>query len=135
MQKKLAKKNGLNSILILAVTVAAGVGGAIGLIYVLDNSPGQHWWNKTRRPNSSIDIYTFSKEYKPVVVMPRPFPAITKFPIKKVDEVEDQINPSELVLAVTVAKESRAYPINMLTGPQREILNDELGGKAIAATW
>ena len=42
---------------------------------------------------------------------------------------------SELVLGVTVGKESRAYPINMLTGPSREILNDTLGGQAIAATW
>ena len=40
-----------------------------------------------------------------------------------------------LVLGVTVGEESRAYPINMLTGPSREILNDALGGRAIAATW
>jgi len=39
------------------------------------------------------------------------------------------------VLAVTVGEQSRAYPINMLTGPEREILNDTLGGRAIAATW
>jgi hypothetical protein len=34
-----------------------------------------------------------------------------------------------------VEGKARAYPINMLTGPRREIINDELGGKAIAATW
>jgi hypothetical protein len=34
-----------------------------------------------------------------------------------------------------VKGESRADPINMLTGPQREIINDRLGGRAIAATW
>jgi hypothetical protein len=62
-------------------------------------------------------------------------PPITEFPIKSVGEAKDALNPSELVLGVTIGKESRAYPINMLTGPQREILNDMLGGKAIAATW
>jgi hypothetical protein len=73
-------------------------------------------------------------DFKPVRVV-RPFPPITEFPVKPVREVRDALNPSELVLGVTVGKESRAYPINMLTGPEREILNDKVGGKAIAATW
>jgi hypothetical protein len=60
---------------------------------------------------------------------------ITGFPTKTVREAWDELNPSELVLGVTVGDESRAYPINMLTGPNREILNDQLGGQAIAATW
>jgi hypothetical protein len=38
------------------------------------------------------------------------------------------------VLGVRVGKDARAYPINMLTGPDREIINDTLGEKAIAAT-
>ena len=29
---------------------------------------------------------------------------------------------------MVVGKAARAYPINMLTGPQREIINDRLGG-------
>lgn len=62
-------------------------------------------------------------------------PPITEFPTKPVREAKDSLNPSELVIGVTVGKEARAYPINMLTGPQREILNDTLGDKAIAATW
>ncbi len=72
--------------------------------------------------------------FKPMRVA-RPFPAWTKFPVKAVREVGDMLAANELVLGVTVGKEARAYPINMLTGPQREILNDTLGGKAIAATW
>ena len=42
---------------------------------------------------------------------------------------------NELVLGVVIGHQARAYPINMLTGPSREIFNDELGGQAIAATW
>jgi hypothetical protein len=64
-----------------------------------------------------------------------PLPPITKFPVKPVRGAKTALSPSELVLGVTVGEESRAYPINMLTGPQREILNDTLGGKAIVATW
>ena len=61
--------------------------------------------------------------------------AITDIPTKSTAEANRVLNPSELVLGVTIGKESRAYPINMLTGPSREIMNDQLGGQAIAATW
>ncbi len=73
-------------------------------------------------------------DFRPTRVVPQVQP-ITNFPTKPVREARDELNPSELVLGVTVGKESRAYPINMLTGPSREILNDTLGGQAIAATW
>ncbi len=63
------------------------------------------------------------------------FPALTNFPDKLVREAGTDLNPSELVLGVEVNGEARAYPINMLTGPEREILNDTLGGQPIAATW
>ncbi|GAB4149019.1 MAG: hypothetical protein Tsb009_23150 [Planctomycetaceae bacterium] len=75
------------------------------------------------------------RDFRPKTVIRRPFPAITKFPVVAAKNVGGRINDAELVLGVTVGKESRAYPINMLTGPRREILNDTLGGKAIAATW
>lgn len=75
-----------------------------------------------------------SEGYRPVRLL-KPIKPITEFPVKSVKEAADKINPSELVIAVTVGKESRAYPVNMLTGPFREILNDTLGGIAIAATW
>lgn len=73
-------------------------------------------------------------EFRPQKVL-EPLPPLTEFPVKKVSEVGKDLNPSELVIGVTVGKESRAYPVNMLTGPHREILNDTLGGKSIAATW
>ena len=41
----------------------------------------------------------------------------------------------ELVLGVVVNGEARAYPINQLTSPTREIINDTLGDRSIAATW
>ena len=62
-------------------------------------------------------------------------PTISDFVTKPVRDVGNALNPSELVIGVTVGNESRAYPINMLTGPSREIVNDKLGGQAIAATW
>jgi hypothetical protein len=62
-------------------------------------------------------------------------PAITDAPLKSARDAEIDLNPDELVIGVIVGKEPRAYPINMLTGPSREIINDTLGGQGIAATW
>ena len=63
------------------------------------------------------------------------FPAITKPKIVTVDEAKRFVEGNELVLGVVIGQEARAYPINMLTNPTREIINDRLGGRAIAATW
>jgi hypothetical protein len=60
---------------------------------------------------------------------------IVDAPVLGASEVTDQVAPNELVLGVVIGTEARAYPINMLTGPSREIINDQLGGRAIAATW
>ena len=73
-------------------------------------------------------------KYEPVRLL-APQPAIVNAETKSVAEVAAELGPTELVLGVTVNGQSRAYPINMLTGPSREIINDQLGGQAIAATW
>ena len=73
-------------------------------------------------------------EFRPRTVIP-PRPAITAAPVIEADNVTDQVHDNELVLGVVVDDEARAYPINMLTGPSREIINDTLGSAAIAATW
>ena len=64
-----------------------------------------------------------------------PFRPIVDAPVITTKQVTDQVTDNELVLGVVVNGEARAYPINMLTGPRREIINDRLGGRAIAATW
>jgi hypothetical protein len=46
-----------------------------------------------------------------------------------------KLRPDELVLGVVVDGTARAYPLNMLTGPDREIINDVLHDVAIAVTW
>lgn len=64
-----------------------------------------------------------------------PLKPIVEAPVIPAKQVVDQVYPEELVLGVVIGNQARAYPINMLTGPQREIINDQLGGRAIAATW
>ena len=82
-----------------------------------------------------VNGFAEPREFEPRVVIRRPFPAITDPPIATVEKADDELHDNELVIGVEVGGKSRAYPINMLTGPQREIINDQLGGRAIAATW
>ncbi len=71
--------------------------------------------------------------YEPRQVLRKPIRPIVNPSIVDVEKAE--IAPNELVIGVEVDGVARAYSINQLTGPQREIINDELGGSAIAATW
>ncbi len=73
-----------------------------------------------------------AQDYNPRTVLPKPIRAITDPPIVSADE--SSVLDNELVIGVEVNGKARAYPINQLTGPQREIINDTLGGIAIAAT-
>ena len=74
-------------------------------------------------------------EFRPQVVIRRAFPAIKTPPVIAAGQANKILRPTELVLGVVVNGAARAYPINMLTGPRREIINDSLGHTPIAATW
>jgi len=65
----------------------------------------------------------------------QPFDPIVEPKAVAANKAGDLARADELVLGVVVNKEARAYPINQLTRPTREIINDKLGGRAIAATW
>jgi hypothetical protein len=74
-------------------------------------------------------------DYNPRIVIARPFKAIQNAKFITADQVKDQVTDQELVLGVVINGEAKAYPINMLCGPSREIINDTLGDQPIAATW
>ena len=62
-------------------------------------------------------------------------PAITKLSIVSAKNVGDTVEDDELVLGVVIDGKARAYSINSLTSPAREVFNDTLAGRPIAATW
>lgn len=75
-------------------------------------------------------------QFNPRVVIRRPMRAIVDAPaVGAAQATEEIVTDNELVIGVVVNGKARAYPINMITGPSREIINDSLGGSAIAATW
>lgn len=73
------------------------------------------------------------ENYAPRTVLPVPLRAITNPNL--ISASEAKISTNELVIGVEIDGQARAYPINQLTGPSREIINDELAGIPIAATW
>ena len=86
------------------------------------------------RPESPLGPATGNvNEYSPTQLLRKPIRAIVDPDIVTVDKAE--VHDNELVVGVEVNGEARAYPINQLTGPQREIINDRLGETVIAATW
>ncbi len=81
----------------------------------------------------SGSAFADADDYQPKTVLEKPLRPITDPPTTSAQSAE--IDDNELVIGVEVNGEARAYSINQLTGPSREIINDELGGTAIAATW
>lgn len=74
-------------------------------------------------------------EFNPKTVIPKPFKAIKNAKILKAGHKDIDVEDDELVIGIEINGHSRAYPINMLNGPYREIINDSLGDVAIATTW
>ncbi len=71
--------------------------------------------------------------YAPRTLIPVPIRPITNPTILSAADAE--IGDNDLVIGVEIDGQARAYPINQLTGPSREIINDHLAGTPIAATW
>lgn len=70
----------------------------------------------------------------PIDVVPRP-PIVSGFEVLTTESAVDQIGDQELVLGAVINGQARAWPLNIMTGPEREVFNDTLGGRSIAATW
>lgn len=50
-------------------------------------------------------------------------------------DVADRVRDIDLVIGLVVNGQAFAYPINMLGGPQREIINEDFGGVAFCVNW
>ncbi len=60
-------------------------------------------------------------------------PAIDDPEFWTVEEADRRYEPEELVLAVALGGEARAYSVPFLS--RHEIVNDMVGGRAISVTW
>ena len=119
----------------LRVVVLSVLGTAVGMYAVLKVKD----WQLEREENAQAGGPPLTAENPPSPESFHPNRAVDQPPIvsgfKIVPAGKSKIEDDELVLGVEINGKARAYPINMMTGPMREIFNDELGGLPIAATW
>ncbi len=83
----------------------------------------------TEEPDGEGDISS------QIVTLLRPdaIPAIDNPSFVSAEEADEQLRPVDLVIGVSIDGEHRAYGAAFLSG--HEIVNDMLGGRAIAVTW
>ena len=92
-------------------------------------------WGAPAEGSSTIGPRDLTLEGDPVRVVLRPdgIPAILKPVFMTAAEADAVYLPDEPVLGVAVGGEARAYSLWLLD--RHEIVNDTVGGRAIAATW
>jgi len=75
-------------------------------------------------PRDRSDFTRLSEDGFPLNVNPE---------IRAASEVD--LADDDMVMGVRLNGEARAYPVNYMNGPFNEVVNDRLGGKAIAPSW
>jgi len=96
--------------------------------------------NAVGSSSHALQITPVADGFDPRTVIPNRFPAIKDAAVVTAASIVEgtsdlRLDDSELVLGIEIGGHARAYPINMLTGPQREIINDVVGDVPLAATW
>lgn len=89
----------------------------------------------TMAAKNAISLPHGTQRFLPRQVFTPPMPPILTPRVQPGHVATKRLKGNELVLGITLNGQSRAYPLNMLTGPNREIINDQIGDRPIAATW
>jgi len=123
----------------LATAVIVVLGGVAVLLFVAGDriqkltEPGLDPIEEFAEPND-LDDPAEAEGFEPIYGVEEKA-AITGVTTIPASEVGDEIEDDELLIGVVIDGSPRAYVIDTLTGPDREVLNDTLAGQPIAATW
>ncbi|MFT5050526.1 MAG: hypothetical protein ACI8QZ_001928 [Chlamydiales bacterium] len=60
---------------------------------------------------------------------------IVEAPMVDLDALKNAVADTDLVIGLAANGVARAYPLKVLGGPQREIINDRLGEEPFAVNW
>ncbi len=63
------------------------------------------------------------------------FKPIKRAPYGSAEKLSKRIRDKDIVIGLVVGDQAFAYPINMLGGPQREIINEDYAGVAFCVNW
>ena len=91
-------------------------------------------WGENRDPFSITSVVENGRRYEVMKILPKDaIRAIFDPNFFTPDEAHHQYRDTDLVIGVSVGDEHRAYNVAYLSG--HEIVNDVVGGRAIAVTW
>ena len=124
-------------LLLVTVVILAAGGGAYLISWIVDYRKRQAAIAEMLEMERHLlgpDNPPSPESFYPVEVTDRP-PIVKGFQIVSAKQAAGKVKDNELVLAVEINGQARAYPLNVMTGAEREVFNDTLGGRAIAATW
>ena len=60
---------------------------------------------------------------------------ITNAPYCNAEQAKRNVRDKDIVIGIRKGEKAYCYPINMLGGPQREIINEEIDGEPFAINW
>ena len=126
--------------LLLRYAVLITVAMVVGLLLTVGLENWRDWTMRRnqiaamRETEARSETPPSAENFAPIEVVSRP-PLVTGFEILDRAEADEEVSDDEMVLALSINGQARAYPLNVMTGPDREVFNDTLGGTAIAATW
>jgi hypothetical protein len=129
--KPLPLSNTAQRLVLLAGLVALGTGCSLWLIAA--------WLApRDRRVPEGSPVVEVTvpqrKDFSPLAVVSRRRP-VHGWEVLPAEQADHRLRDDEMLLAVEINGEARCWPLNVMTGPQREVFNDQLGGRNIAATW
>jgi hypothetical protein len=129
--KPLAMGHLLRRLLMLVALVVVGTGGALWLV--------AEWLapRDLRVPEGSPVVQATAPtldNFRPMEVLERQ-QVVRGWEVLSAKEADERLRDDEMLLAVEIDGQARCWPLNVMTGPEREIFNDKLAGRSIAATW
>jgi hypothetical protein len=119
--------------IIIGVIVLAGI---VGLGYLLLRRPTQTvTLSEPVNSSEAGNIPTPTERTYEIVELlpPDAIPSIDNPEFYSASEADEEYDPNEMVLGVSINGDTRAYSTSLLD--RHEIVNDEVGGQKIAVTW
>jgi hypothetical protein len=99
-----------------------------------NTTPAPDPTDSAQEASPSPETPTALPDYEIITLLPRDgIPAIFDPEFLTAEEANEEYQDNELVLGVEIDGDARAYSIPYLSS--REIVNDTVGGRHIAATW
>ncbi|GIW86647.1 MAG: hypothetical protein KatS3mg108_0971 [Isosphaeraceae bacterium] len=138
-----ALRNVVGRRIVLAVVVV----GLVGLVLEETTRPGgpriRRWFGGQSRevtytppPVATCPVDDqVDPDFAPEQLWLQATPLLCEPPTVAAQEAEELVDDDELVLGVVLHGEARAYPLNRMSGPQDEVLNDRIQGEPVLVTW